>query len=200
MKKLIYTIVLLFIGTNLIANDTLDVLFIGNSYTHQNDLPGIIKSLANSAGDDINYQSHTPGGYTLKQHSEDSLTLDYIQNFLWDFVVLQEQSQLPSFPDLQVEEDVYPYAKTLDSLIHETRFCVRTIFYMTWGRENGDSDNCAFFPPLCTYEGMDSLLQLRYLTMAESNEALVAPVAKVWRKIRSDYPNMNLYDNDGSHP
>ncbi len=36
--------------------------------------------------------------------------------------------------------------------------------------------------------------------MAESNEALVAPVAKVWRKIRADYPNMSLYDNDGSHP
>jgi hypothetical protein len=25
---------------------------------------------------------------------------------------------------------------------------------MTWGRENGDAQNCEFVPWVCTYEGM----------------------------------------------
>lgn len=36
--------------------------------------------------------------------------------------------------------------------------------------------------------------------MAQDNHAAISPVAKVWRKIRSDFPTLNLYASDGSHP
>jgi hypothetical protein len=115
-------------------------------------------------------------------------------------VVLQEQSQIPSFPIAQVEADCFPYATELDNMINENNPCAETVFFMTWGRENGDSQNCANWPPVCTYEGMDDLLYERYMTMADDNDAIVSPVGRVWRHIRMYFPEIELYSSDGSHP
>jgi hypothetical protein len=71
---------------------------------------------------------------------------------------------------------------------------------MTWGRKNGDAGNCAVWPPVCTYDGMDSLLNLRYRMMADSNDALVSPVGATWKYIRDSYPGIELYSPDESHP
>jgi hypothetical protein len=118
----------------------------------------------------------------------------------WDKVVLQEQSQMLSFPIGQVETDCFPFAKRLDSLIHAYNSCARTLFYMTWGRKNGDASNCPVWPPVCTYNGMDSLLNLRYRMIADSTHASVSPVGAVWHYLRQNYPTINLYQADESHP
>jgi hypothetical protein len=180
--------------------DTLRVLFIGNSYTEVNNLPEVIRKLASAGGDSLYCQVNLPGGQTLEQHSTNSVTLNYIAQGNWDFVVLQEQSQRPSFHDGQVATQVYPYAHKLDSIIHHYTPCAKTVFYMTWGRKNGDASNCAVWPPVCTYDGMDSLLQLRYSIMAEDNNALISPVAKVWHYLRDNSPSLELYQADESHP
>jgi hypothetical protein len=118
----------------------------------------------------------------------------------WNFVVLQEQSQLPSFPDDQVAVEVYPYARILDSVINLYNPCAETVFYRTWGRKDGDASNCASWPPVCTYEGMDDLLHQRYMQMASDNHAIVSPVGVVWKHLRSVHPEIELYASDGSHP
>ena len=176
------------------------VLFLGNSYTDVNDLPQIISNIASSNGDSLSYLSYAPGGYTLQNHSTDPVSVSLINQGNWDFVVLQEQSQLPSFPLGQVQISVYPYARFLDSLITSNNPCAETIFYMTWGREFGDASNCSSWPPVCTYEGMDSLLRLRYLEMAFNNNSIVSPVGAVWNHIRQNYPTIQLYQIDESHP
>lgn len=176
------------------------VLFIGNSYIYTNNLPAILQTLVQNGGDTLTYAANTPGGSRFQQHSTDATTLSLLQQGNWDCVVLQEQSQLPSFRDNQVATDVLPYAKKLDSLVQRYNPCAKTIFYMTWGRKNGDAQNCANWPPVCTYRGMDSLLQLRYSIMAAQNDAWLAPVAAVWAKLRSQNPTIELYDADESHP
>lgn len=179
---------------------TVRALFIGNSYTAANDLPNLVSQLATGSQDVLTYSTSAPGGYTLQQHFTNSTTLNLISQGNWDYVILQEQSQLPSFPDAQVNSNVYPYAKKLDSVIHVHNPCAKTVFYVTWGRKNGDAGNCPNYPPVCTYQGMDSLLQLRYTNMAQQNAAVLSPVAMVWRRLRSNGPNSNLYDPDESHP
>ena len=151
-------------------------------------------------GDEVIFDAHTPGGYTLNGHSTNATSLDKIEEGDWDFVVLQEQSQLPSFPIGQVETETFPFAEDLNDHIELHNPCAETMFYMTWGRENGDASNCEFWPPVCTYAGMDSLLYLRYMMMAEMNDAVVSPVGRVWKKIRAEHPEIDLYAGDGSHP
>jgi hypothetical protein len=176
------------------------VLFVGNSYIATNNLPQMLSTMALSAGDTLEFDSHTPGGFRFQQHFTNATTLNKIQQGHWDFVVLQEQSQLPSFPQSQVESEVFPFAQKLDSVIKQFNPCAETLFFITWGRKNGDASNCANWPPVCTYEGMDSLLALRYTIMAEMNESVLAPAAPVWRRIRNFYPTIELYQSDGSHP
>tara|TARA_R110002049_G_scaffold216255_1_gene387781 strand:+ start:699 stop:1958 length:1260 start_codon:yes stop_codon:yes gene_type:complete len=200
MRRILFLLLLTYSFTGISQSLAKRVLFLGNSYTNRNNLPNLFVNVALSTGDTIIVDSNTPGGYTLQGHSTNQTSLLKIAQGSWDYVVLQEQSQRPSFPDSQVRADVYPYAKRLDSLIQLANPCSETVFYMTWGRKNGDASNCGFFPPLCTYQGMDSLLNLRYRYMADTNEAIVSPVGAVWNYIRTTYPNIELYTADESHP
>jgi hypothetical protein len=198
--KYLFTILLFLNSLSLFAQQTVRACFLGNSYTYVNNLPQAIADVALSTGDTLIFDGNTPGGYTLQLHSVDQTSLNKIMIGGWDYVVLQEQSQLPSFPIGQVMTDVFPYATYLDSIINAYNPCGETMFYMTWGRKNGDSTNCQFYPPLCTYNGMDSLLRLRYTMMADSNQAVLSPVGAVWHYIRQQFPLIELYQSDESHP
>lgn len=175
-----------------------NVLFIGNSYTYVNNLPDMVSQMYAASGDSFDYTMSAPGGCTFQQHC--SVSLPYIQQGNWDYVVLQEQSQLPSFPIGQFMQESYPYAQQLCSLVRQYSPDAKIVFYMTWGRKNGDPQNGQNYPPLNTYEGMDSLLYARYMMMAADNGACVSPVGAVWHNIRDQYPDLELYQSDESHP
>ena len=176
------------------------ILFLGNSYTAVNDLPGTLYNLALSAHDTIVYDSNTPGGYTFQMHSTNATSLAKINSQSWDFVVLQEQSQLPSFSPPEVQAQVYPYARILDSLIHVNNACTKTVFYMTWGRKYGDASNCGSYPPVCTFEGMGARLRQSYLEMGDMFECPVAPVGMAWKRSRNLDSTLELWQADYSHP
>lgn len=199
MKK-IFPVLLFLISFQKISAQITSVLFIGNSYTYVNDLPGTFRQLALSKGDSVFTDMSAPGGYTFEQHTTNATTLSKISQQSWNYVVLQEQSQKPAFPQSQVQQEVYPYATTLDSLIHANDSCTETVFYMTWGRKNGDASNCANYPPICTYAGMQQSLRESYLAMGQMNNATVSPVGMAWKKIIADSLSFNLYQTDESHP
>lgn len=200
MKHKLVLLILFFCSISNGQNLTKKALFLGNSYTSVNNLPQMVADVAASTGDTLIFDSNTPGGYKLAEHSTNTTSLTKIGTGNWDYIILQEQSQLPSFPDWQVEESVFPYVHTLDSIINAENTCAETVFYMTWGRKNGDASNCPNWPPVCTYAGMDSLLNLRYRMMATNNNAVVSPVGAVWKYIRENFPAIDLYQADESHP
>lgn len=197
MKKH-YFLFLLLITNITIAQTTKKVLFLGNSYTQYNNLPSLISQIANSTNDVLVQDSNLIGGYRFMDHVTNQTSLTKISANQWDYVVLQEQSQMPAFPTNYVNQNVFPYATQLANLAKQNYSCTVPIFYTTWGRQNGDSQICQNGE--CTYEVMDNLLQQRYRTMAENNKGLVSPVAQVWRYIRENHPNIQLYVSDQSHP
>ncbi|MCB0754680.1 MAG: T9SS type A sorting domain-containing protein [Flavobacteriales bacterium] len=181
---------------------TTDILFLGNSYTYTANLPGMLYSLALAGGDTIYHESNTPGGYTLEGHSTNATSLAKIASRDWDFVVIQEQSQKPSFPPAQVAAETYPYAEILVDSIKSNYECTEPVFFMTWGRKEGDQQNCQFYTPLCTFEGMNARLRESYIEMASDNNATVAPCGAAWQQM-SLVDNtfwQGLYSGDGSHP
>ena len=202
MRKIIFFVLFLLINIQIGFSQDIkikNVLFIGNSYTAVNDLPNWVRLVGASQGDTFEVVSFAPGGRTFQGHSQDPQLLMLIQQKNYDAVILQEQSQLPSFPLNQVKTDCYPYAKSLVDSIRANNPFAKIIFYMTWGRKNGDVQNCSSWPPVCTFNGMNQLLHDRYLQMAKDNFTWVAPVGSVWRDIR-DSTSINLYQGDGSHP
>ncbi|MEZ5016136.1 MAG: T9SS type A sorting domain-containing protein [Flavipsychrobacter sp.] len=189
-------------------NKKLNALFIGNSYTAVNSLPQIVSDIAKSMGDTLTYGIEAPGGYYFLSHISVNppATINKIKVGNWNYVILQEQSVNPAQPDNGVNTTLFPYAKRLDSLINLYNNCVETIFYMTWGRKNGDSFFCDYYttkfnwPYYCSYNTMDSMIRIRYEQLGDSNNAILSPVGAIWRYIRNNYPNIELYDSDESHP
>lgn len=200
MKQLILFLIALLFAVHSQAQITKKALFLGNSYTYVNDLPLTLSKLASSLGDSLISNINATGGQRLSGHAGDANTYISFKKDNWDYIVLQEQSQLPSFPPSQVQSDVFPYANRLCDSIHALPNCVKPVFFMTWGRKNGDQANCKNYAPLCTYEGMQLELRKNYLTMAKTNNAYAIPVGMVWREIRRKWPSINLYTSDESHP
>lgn len=200
MKKTIVSLVLIFIFLSFVKAEKRRILFLGNSYTYVNDLPNTLKQLALSLGDTLETDNYTPGGSSLQSLTFDANTLAKIQIGNWDYVVIQAQSQEPAFPASQVQTNTYPFAQKLDSMIHVFNPCAEIVFYMTWGRKNGDAANCPSYPTICTYEGMQTRLQQSYLAMSKLNKASCSPVGVAWRAFRNLYPAVELYNADESHP
>lgn len=176
------------------------ILFLGNSYTYVNNLPQVLHDLALANGKTITFDSNTPGGYTLQNHSQDPNTIAKIYQQPWDYVIIQAQSQEPSFSPAQVAAQTFPYATKLDSMVHDNDSCSQTMFYMTWGRKNGDAGNCPSYPPVCTYAGMQQRLRDSYVQMGQDNHAMVGPVGIAWKNIIATNPAFDLYQSDESHP
>ncbi len=179
-----------------LAQSTRKVLFIGNSYTAVNNLPQLIADAALSVSDTLIFDSHTPGGYKLLQHSTDALTKSKIMAGGWQYVVMQGQSQEP----VTSESNFYTGAINLISFTKQYNPCAVPLLYMTWGRKNGDALNCPNIPVMCTYEGMDTTIRNDYLTIADWYRTEVSPVSVVWKYLRLNHPSINLYQLDESHP
>lgn len=196
----LYQIILVVTGLSVCstasAQDSASVLFIGNSYTYANDLPTMLVNIAASFGDVVTKDSQTPGGATFQVHTNNQATFDKIGLQDWDFVVLQGQSQEPSFADAQVNTQTIPYAKQLADSVYANNFCSEVLMYMTWGRENGDPQ----WAPISTFDGMNARLRAAYMRIADTVQGSVAPVGVAWKYVRDSYPTIDLYVSDGSHP
>jgi hypothetical protein len=206
MKKfytaLLFLAIIFLNNTQAKAGQKLRVYFMGNSYTAVNNLPQMVADVAASMGDTLIFDSHTPGGWTIENHW-DTATDPCVAKIItgnWDYVVLQEQSQAPAYGILGPTHPTYVYSELFTRLIRDSVQCTVSMFYMTWGYKNGDQANCQLAPYNCTYQGMDSALRMRYLELADSFDAVVTPVGAVRRYIRNNYPGIELYQADGSHP
>jgi PKD repeat protein len=183
-------------SSQLIAQLSHKVLFLGNSYTGVNNLPQLVHDVALSAGDTLVFDSYTPGGYQLITHYQDATSQSKIMASGWDYVVLQGQSQEP----ITQNGTFAAGASNLYNQIKQSNPCAVPLLYMTWGRKNGDANNCPFFPVMCTYQGMDTSLRNAYLNVTEALNGEVAPVSVVWSYLRQNFPAIDLYQADESHP
>ena len=166
------------------------ILFIGNSYTRHTKRYFI--GLAKEGHPDVAIDWITPNGRQLREDAEDDKVMDKLANNRYDIVVLQDQSQTPSFPDYIPK--YFPAIKKLDDAIKKSG--AKTILYMTWGRKVGDVENKDVFPN-DNYEKMQKRLTAGYKALARKLHAEIAPVGLVWAKL---VDKLELYRQDGSHP
>ncbi len=195
MTRLLKAIALfaVFCAASTQAEDSIRILFIGNSYTGQirKTVTQLIKTSPEGKATELEFI--TPGGKTLQFHLENPQTVQMISEGNWNFVVLQDQSQTPAvFPD-----QFNDAARELDKLIDAAG--AKTVFYQTWGRRDGDKANRDRFPD---YETMQKSLSKSYETTARRCRALLAPVGDVWAEVRKADSELGkeLYKDDGSHP
>src|SRR3954452_23465315 len=105
-----------------------EVLFVGNSFTARNDLPGLIATLAAARGKSLRHRLISAGGASLRTHWNAGQALEEIRGGGRDHVVLQEQSTLPVRNARRMHESV----RLFDEAIRAAG--ARTALYMTWAR------------------------------------------------------------------
>ena len=84
----------------------LKALFVGNSFTARNDLPGLVAQLAAAWGRRLEHRLISAGGASLRTHWNAGVALEAIQGGQYDHVVLQEQSTLPIKNARRMHENV----------------------------------------------------------------------------------------------
>jgi hypothetical protein len=204
MKLKIILLTLLLYSANFLAQNTKQVLFLGNSYTAYNNLPQMTANIAASAGKTLIFDMNAPGGYYIGQHVTNATSLAKIQGGEWDNVVLQDQSMALAYPGYFMNS--MRSSIKMDSIVKAHNPCAQTLFYGTWGRKNGDIYVCS--QPYCaedtvitrTFYQMNSDIQTHYKIFADSLKASMSPVGTVWANIRQQYPSIELFDPDESHP
>ncbi|MEP7325510.1 MAG: hypothetical protein ABI836_06145 [Gemmatimonadota bacterium] len=78
-------------ATSADSPDPIRILFIGNSLTYTNDLPGMVAALADSAGSGpVEVASIAFPDYSLEDHWNRGNALAAIRQQRWRFVVLQQ--------------------------------------------------------------------------------------------------------------
>jgi hypothetical protein len=148
----------------------------------------MIADVAFSVGDVLQFESQTPGGSYLVDRINDPTFQGLVSNGNWNHVVLQDQSLA------YTTTAYFSAAYQLDSIIKGNNPCAQTMFYITWGR----ADAMAGFYP--SYYAMDCIIESNYMQAANNLNAEVTPVGAIWRHLRLNYPSIELFASDGSHP
>jgi hypothetical protein len=158
------------------------VLFIGNSFTNRNDLPGMFTRMAGSAVPSRRFEPRRviANGMALKTHWNRGVAREAIRAEPWDFVVLQEQSTLPLKNRAKMHESVTLFDEEI------RHYGARTVLYMTWARRSA-------------FDRQDELSEA-YESIGRQLSSLIAPVGRAWQRALAADPKLLLHDKDGSHP
>lgn len=202
MKKL-FVVLAIFHLTQLEAQDTTKVLFIGNSFTSQNNLPELFRQLSIGAGELVEVAAHMPGGISVGDtaqgalaHMNNPVVYDLIRSDDWDFLILQDNQGrfclgYGQFPASSLVLEGHLMIR--DSLaFHQP--CASMVWFAGFGPKDG-------YPPYGNsgVALIDSIYQ-NYLFLNDTAEEVIAPIGPAFKRIISGYPSFNLWGADAIHP
>jgi hypothetical protein len=159
---------------------SIEILFVGNSFTQRNDLPGLLAGLAAERGLHVKPDLISAGGASLRTHWNAGRPARVIETGSYDYVVLQEQSTLPVKNANRMAENIRLFDETI------RRAGSKTVLYMTWARQH-------------TPDSQKAIADAYNLIGAELG-AIVVPVGLVWQRFHAKHEKPQLYDQDQSHP
>jgi hypothetical protein len=163
--------------------DTLRVLFVGNSYVYYNNLAQLINLLTDSMPTRLICTKSTVGAAHLGEHWRGLRGLRskaLIAEKKYDIVVIQDNSMWP----LEHKDSLLFYGKLFTDWIRSTG--ARPFLYSTWARQKTPEKQ--------------SEITAAYAELAALTGATRVPVGDAWELARQQKPEMILFHSDGSHP
>ncbi|MFK7988392.1 MAG: hypothetical protein AB8I08_20390 [Sandaracinaceae bacterium] len=176
------------------ADDSLRVLFIGNSYTRFNDLPAMVEAAADSVpeGPRLQAERETHGGYNLRRHWRVERVRDLVANGGFQRVVLQPHSLSP----LNETDELSEYAARFQA--HASAAGADVVLFQTWARHPESPAYRRLDVDDAT--AMNARIETVYSRLGEALDAPVAPVGDAWRRALTEDPELELHRDDGTHP
>ena len=166
------------------SQDTLKVLFVGNSYTYYYNLTQLVSLISDSTQTKLITSKSTIGGARLSDHwrgKKGLQTKALIRNGNFDIVVLQDHSMSA----IEQPDSLLFYSKKFSNLIKKNG--AQPYLYSTWAREKA---------PQYQQETITKV----YNQAGQDNNAGIVHVGEVWNLSKKLRPGIKLYLSDGSHP
>jgi hypothetical protein len=158
----------------------INVLFIGNSFTARNDVPGLIAQMAEARGRQLDHRLIQAGGASLRMHWNKGEAQRAIAQTRYDYVALQEQSTLPVKNATRMHENI----RLFDEAIKSSG--AKTVLYLTWARRNAPE----------TQEAISGA----YQTIGRELGLVIVPAGIAWQNFLRKHKHPALHDKDQSHP
>lgn len=198
------------------------ILFIGNSYTFNNDLPHTLQEMVRSAGLPVpKVKSNYLFGKRFIDHVGSRVSMRLIDQGNWDIVVLQGMSLETVFAknSKKDRDDFVLSAQELCERVRAQSPKARIIFFQTWARhqdffdyykslflekspETAEKD----YQEWAVLHASNPTQQQQYIIesydlVAKENEAEIARVGEAWaRHYQQAKMPIRLHDRDSTHP
>ena len=160
---------------------SLKILFIGNSLTYYNNLPGTLAEIAVAGGEVIQVEMVAKPGYALIDHLTNSTEAeDAIRREQWDYVVLQQgPTTLPVNRD-----SLILWTKMFDPIIRSVG--ARPALYMVW--------------PQANQPGNFDAVRTSFQMAADAVNGVFLPAGVAWQDAWQRDATLPLYGPDNFHP
>jgi hypothetical protein len=205
-------------GAFQLAAAPLNVLFLGDSFTHHPSLPSNVPGYFSNIVAGSSFQSpvvdyNAPGGWTLDDHlgyNGDNSSLTKIAKGGWDYVVIQDQSEWPAHGAVD-PYDLYLFendVSTLYDLVKASSPHATVVLYETWAWqesyiESQPSDEQYYIGTNAAtmQERVNFAYQDAYQTLLDSGspDVRLAQVGMAREINRTNGVNMNMF-SDNTHP
>lgn len=194
MKKLFTLLFFIFLTNIATAQDTTKVLLIGNSLSFWNNMPGMIEEICHAGGKNVMVQNMALGGHSLEMHTHSTVTLNFIDNYEWDYVVLQGGR-----PFIALEDSLHlvlPYAKELSDRVHSKNPETKIIFVV----DHSYITDIMLYDEIVTWSDFQDMITIGTKRLADSLDYIIVPCGVAFNDVRLQYPHEEYFDKDSVHP
>lgn len=156
------------------------ILFIGNSLTYVNDVPGLVAEFAKECGDTVYTKSVAYPNFALIDHINEGTALNVLASAHWDYVVLQ---QGPTTLGIN-RDSLILWTRMFDPYIRAAG--ARPALYMVW--------------PDSSHLNLMSSVHDSFAMAADAVNGLFLPAGDAWTIAWESSPGIALYGPDNFHP
>ena len=155
------------------------VLFVGNSMTYYNDLPGLVQQLSAREDRPAEIASLAQPYVSLQWHYDTGKPQALFAQQKWDCVVLQEFSRRP----VTDPQNSQKYFALLAAAARQAG--ARPLIFQNWTRTG--------------HQGEYDAMLATYQTVQTQTAGTIAPVGAAWQLCARDHPEIKLFVDD-RHP
>ncbi len=167
-------------------NDSLNVLFIGNSITYFNNMPYMFKDIANNMGEKVAVSVYAPGGTGFINHVNDANVYALFRNTKWDKVVLQPGSNESPGLSYPVNTTINNGRKLIDS-IYKYSPCAKVFIYqIPYGVQSATSYGI--------YNTVQTMIKDSVQKMADVLKLQIIPAGQCVKTYYSTNQNLELHN------
>ncbi len=171
---------LAFLSYSPVFGQQIEILFIGNSLTYTNDLPGMVRRLGETVDQKIRVTSVCYPNYALEDHWRDGEIQKLLKRGQFEYVLFQQGPSSQAYGRTSLQK----YGGMISNLAR--RNSVEPTYLMVW-------------PAVQYYHTFPGVIA-NHEAAAQKNDALLVPAGEAWQHYRTGTFDEDLYGPDQFHP